>query len=151
MEKQLQFWEAFREYMAENSTIRCHKPQARHWLNHSIGCGDFHLTAIISTRRPETGEPEIRVELGLLGSNAKQHFAALKQRQGEIERGCGALTWHIPKGKNMCKIYARKDTNFLQEELWPQQQQWLRKNLELFHKVFAPMIRIVHTESTTAS
>src|SRR5271169_5968242 len=102
MEEQLDFWTAFRDYMDQNSKVRCLKPQPRHWLNHSIGRADVHLTAIISTKNPVTGEPEIRVELGLLGDKAKRHFAALKQRQEEIERACGMpLTWHNPTGKNM--------------------------------------------------
>jgi hypothetical protein len=48
MEKQLDFWTAFRDYMDQNSKVCCLKPQARHWLNHSIGRADVHLTA---TRR----------------------------------------------------------------------------------------------------
>jgi hypothetical protein len=138
MEKQLDFWNAFRDYMAQNSEIRCHKPQPIHWLNHEIGRGDVHLTAIISTRNLLTGEPEIRVELGLLGVKAKAHFAELEAQREEIERECGLLlTWHDPKSKNMCKIYMSKNTSFLEKNLWSEQRQWLRVNLELFYKVFA--------------
>jgi hypothetical protein len=142
MEKQLDFWNTFRDYMAQNSEIRCHKAQPRQWLNHAIGRGDVHLTAIISTRNSLTGEPEIRVELGLLGDKAKQHFAALEAQQAEIERECGlSLTWHNPKDKNMCKIYVSKNTSFLQEDQWREQQQWLKGNVELFQRVFAPRIQ----------
>ncbi len=144
MKEQLHFWNSYQEYMAKNSGIRCQKPQSRQWMNHSVAWpSDIHLTSIISTRKPGTGEPEIRVELGLLGAKAKQRFSDLEGRREEIERACGThLSWHNPGGKNMCKIYVSKvgGADFLQEKLWPQQQQWLRDNLELFQRVFDPII-----------
>jgi hypothetical protein len=143
METQLRFWNAFREYMANNSTIECQKPQSRQWMNHSTGWpSDIHLTAIISTRKPETGGPEIRVEVGFLGTNGKQRFLAFKQRREEIERAYGApLTWHTPpNGKEMCKVYVSKNTDFRREEMWAGQRQWLRAHVELFQRVFDPVV-----------
>lgn len=99
-----------------------------------------------------TNKPEIRVELTLSGEKAKQHFAALERQREEIEKACGVpLTWHNPTGKNMCRIYTRQDADFLQEELWPQQQRWLKENLELFQRVFAPIIQPIGEEEATSS
>lgn len=148
-QKQLQFWIAFREYMEKNSKIRCQNAYPQHWMNHSIGRTGFHLASIASMWNSATGtsKPEIRVDLILSGEPAKQHFAALERHREEIEGACGLpLTWHNPTGKNMCRIYTRKDADFLQEQLWPQQQQWLRENLELFQRVFAPLIQNLDDE-----
>jgi Domain of unknown function (DUF4268) len=148
-QKQLRFWIAFREYMEKNSAIRCQGAYPQHWMNHSIGRTGFHLASIASTWNSATGtsKPEIRVELTLSGNRAKQRFAALQRRREEIEEACGLpLTWHNPTGKNMCRIYTRKDADFLQEHLWSEQQQWLRENLELFQKVFAPLVQNIDNE-----
>ena len=141
---QLAFWTAFRNYMEEKSSIRCHKAYPQHWMTHSIGKSGIHLSSVASTSNSETNtdDPEIRVELVLDGKNAKQNFTALEKRREEIERAIGApLKWHNPEGKNMCRIYIRTNANFLDSKLWPQQQEWLRDKLETFFKVFAPMVR----------
>ncbi|MBZ5572230.1 MAG: DUF4268 domain-containing protein [Acidobacteriia bacterium] len=148
-QKQLRFWIAFRDYMEKNSKIRCQKAYPQHWMNHSIGRTGFHLASIASmwNSATSTNKPEIRVELTLTGDKAKQHFVALERQREQIEKACGVpLTWHNPTGKNMCRIYTRQDADFLREELWPQQQQWLRETLELFQRVFAPIIQNLDSE-----
>jgi hypothetical protein len=141
---QLRFWTAFREYMEKNSQIRCHKPSTGHWMSHSIGRSGIHLNSIISTWNSVTNRygPEIRVELYFSGANARQHFAAIEQKRELIERAIGSsLTWHNPPGNKQFRIYTRQDADFLNESLWPQQQKWLKDNLELFKNVFSPFIQ----------
>lgn len=141
---QLQFWSAFRDFMAEKSFVRCQKAYPQHWMNHTIGRSGFHLVSIVSTWNSETksNDPEIRVELQLHDRNAKQNFAALEQRREEIEKAIGLpLKWHNPEGKNACRIYTRTNANFLDTNLWPEQHEWLRERLETFHKVFAPIVK----------
>jgi hypothetical protein len=76
------------------------------------------------------------------GNNSKQHYAVLEGKRKEIEDAIGfPLKWHNPEDKNACRIYTRTNANFLDSQLWPQQQEWLRKNLEIFNKVFAPIIK----------
>lgn len=141
---QFEFWLAFREYMEIHSKIRCQKAYPHHWMNHSIGRSGFHLSSVVSVWNSETKtrDPEIRVELVLTDEHAKQHFASLESKHPEIEKAIGAsLTWHNPAGKNMCRIYVRQTADFLNKDLWPQQHDWLREKLELFHKVFGPIIQ----------
>jgi len=141
---QLEFWTAFREYMEEKSSIRCHKAYPQHWMNHPIGKSGIHLSSIVSMWNSETNnnDPEIRVELVLTGKTAKQNYAALEKRQEEIEQAIKLpLKWHNPEGKTMCRIYTRMNANFFDRKLWPQQREWLREKLETFHKVFAPIVR----------
>jgi hypothetical protein len=146
---QLRFWIAFKEFMEKNSTLRCYKPYPQHWMYHSIGAAGFRLVSIASQWSSETGKkgPEIRVELDIHDQNAKQRFAGLEKRRNEIERACGVpLTWHNPERKNACRIFTRQSADFLREDLWPQQHHWLKEKLELFHKVFAPIVQNLDAE-----
>jgi hypothetical protein len=141
---QLHFWTAFKEYMEANSEIRCQKPGPQHWMNHSIGKSGFHMSSIASMWNSDSNsnDPEIRVELTLDGKNSKQQYAILEKGRLEIEGAIGfPLKWHNPEDKNSCRIFTRINADFLDNHLWPQQHEWLRKNLETFHKVFAPIIK----------
>jgi len=141
---QLRFWTAFRAFMESNSHIRCQKAYPQHWMNHSIGRTGIHLTSIASLwdSESDTKNPEIRVELALVGQNAKQHFAALEKSKEQIEKELGfSLVWHNPEDKNACRVYVRQNADFLNPALWPEQHQWLKEKLETFHRVFAPLAR----------
>lgn len=144
---QLRFWIMFKEFMEKNSRIRCQKAYPQHWMNHSIGRSGFHMSSVVSIWNSETKtkDPETRVELVLTGDKAKRNFAALEQKREWIEKTVGApLTWHNPTGKNMCRIYVRQNADFLKDDLWPQQHEWLKDKLELFYKVFAPVMQTLN-------
>ena len=51
------------------------------------------------------------------------------------------LKWHNPEDKTACRIYTRVNANFLDRKLWAQQHDWLRDKLEIFHRVFAPIVK----------
>jgi hypothetical protein len=142
---QLRFWTAFKEYMeSKGSFVRCQKPAPQHWTNHAIGRSGIHLASIISTWDSETNsrDPEIRAELYMDGPNAKQEFATLEKQKDTIEEALSfPLTWRNPENKAMCRLYTRQNADFLNEQLWPQQFEWLRQRLETMHKVFAPIVR----------
>jgi hypothetical protein len=149
---QLQFWIAFKDFLEKNSRIRCQKPYPQHWMYHSIGATGFRLVSIISAWNSETNKKgfETRVEIEMHGESAKSNFAALEKRRAEIEKACGVpLTWHNPQGKNTCRIYTRVNADFTQEHLWPQNQQWLKEKLELFQKVFSPIVQNLDVEEET--
>jgi hypothetical protein len=113
-------------------------------MNHSIGKSGFHMSSIASMWNSDSNsnDPEIRVELTLDGKNSKQQYAILEKGRLEIEGAIGfPLKWHNPEDKNSCRIFTRINADFLDNHLWPQQHEWLRKNLETFHKVFAPIIK----------
>lgn len=147
---QLRFWTAFKEYMEEmGSFVRCQKPLPQHWTNHAIGWSGVHLTSIVSIWNSETNArgPEIRAELYMDGPNAKPEFAALEKQKDTIEKALGfPLTWHNPEHKAMCRLYTRKDADFLNESLWPQHFEWLRQRLETMHRVFAPIVKNLKLE-----
>lgn len=143
---QLEFWTAFRDYMEEKSNIRCQKPSPQHWMVHPIGKSGIHLSSIASMWNSETNcsDPEIRVELVITGKAAKQNYAVFEKRREEIEKAVKLpLKWHNPESKAMCRIYTRTNTDFLSRKLWSQQHEWLREKLETFHRVFAPIIKML--------
>ena len=139
------FWTAFKEFMEEKgSFVRCQKPAPQHWTNHAIGRSGMHLVSIASNVNSETNGkgPEIRVELYLDGPNAKSEFMALENQRESIERALGfPLKWRNPENKAACRISTRKDADFLNESLWPEQFEWLRQRLEVMHRVFAPIVK----------
>ena len=141
---QLRFWIAFKEFMEKNSRIRCQKPYPQNWMYHSIGRSDIRLASVASLWSSESNSktPELRVDLILDGKNAKQHFAALDANRDQIEKGIGfPLVWHNAEGTKSCRVYLRQDADFLNSELWPEQHQWLKENLETFHGVFGPFVK----------
>ncbi|MEW6114428.1 MAG: DUF4268 domain-containing protein [Thermodesulfobacteriota bacterium] len=143
---QLRFWTAFKEYMDANSKIRCQKPAPHHWLNSGIGRSGFHLDSVASYWDSTTNAKgsEIRVDLVITGPQAKEHFAALESERPAIEQELGEkVHWHNPENAQMCRIYVRESADWLDESQWPGQHEWLRKQLELFTKVFKPRIKKV--------
>lgn len=142
--KQLEFWTGFKDYMEEHSSIRCHKPAPQHWMNHSIGRSGFGLTSIASTWSSETqtNNPELRVEFYVSMAEARKYFEILETQKVDIETEIGQpLTWSTTPGKQTCRAYVRRSTNFLDHSQWPEQHEWLRENLEKFHRVFAPRVK----------
>jgi hypothetical protein len=141
---QLKFWTAFKEYMDANSNIRCQKPFPQHWLNSSIGRSGFHLSSIASywDSTTNTKGSEIRVELALDGPNAKEAFLKLEVEKTAIETEIGRpIGWHNPENARSCRIYVQQSADWLNESLWPSQQEWLRRQLELFTKVFQQRVK----------
>jgi|SRR5215469_1159952 len=141
---QLRFWTAFKEYLEKNSQINCQNPLPQSYMNHSIGYSGIHLSSNITTWNSVSNSynPEIRIQLYLTGKNAQQNFALLETKQNEIEHSIGAqLTWHNPAGNKECKIYVRRDADFLNEKLWPEQMNWMKDNLELFKKAFGSIVQ----------
>ncbi len=43
----------------------------------------------------------------------------------------------------MCRIYTRRDADFLDQNGWNEQHEWLRTNLEKLHQVFAARIKLL--------
>jgi len=141
---QLRFWQAFRDYLEQRSAIKCQKPAPKNWLNVSIGKQGTHLSCIASMYDSEAQifQPELRVEMYLKGNHAKENYQVLLSHKEAIEKGIGEpLVWYNPEDAKCCRIYVRCSTNFADETLWPEQHAWLRKYLEIFHKVFSPWIR----------
>jgi hypothetical protein len=142
---QLRFWTAFKEYLeSKASSLQTSKPAPKNWMTHALGRPRFYLSSAISTWSFETNTPnrEIRAELVMNGPSAKREFYALENQKAAIEKALGfPLTWRNPENKAMCRLYTREETDFLDEQLWQEQYEWLRQRLETMRRVFVPIAR----------
>jgi hypothetical protein len=140
---QLRYWTAFRAYMQEKSIVQCEEAKARQWLSFRLGIGGVSIASEISTWNSENGvsEPEIRVDLALWGKRAKARYAILHEKRDKIEQTLGVpVTWYSTETTNSCSVYVRRTADFFSEQLWPEQHQWLKERVELFHRVFLPYV-----------
>lgn len=147
---QLAFWTGYRDYLKVKSTLSCQKPAPQHWTNTSIGRSGAHLASIASTwdseRESYTGE--LRIELSLDDRHSKMYFEQLLKDRTAIEGELGSLIWHNPPHARSCRIYVRKAADITLRTEWPIQFEWLRTNLEAFHRVFAPRVRSLRADET---
>lgn len=142
-EAQLRFWTVYRAYMQQNSTVRCGKAKPGTYLVHRLGRSNAAISSEVATFSPGVGfsGPLICVELELWGEAAKENFASLYEKREEIERSLGAsLTWHNLESNKTCSVYLAQPADYFNEKLWPEQHQWLKTHVELFHRVFLPYI-----------
>jgi hypothetical protein len=146
---QLNFWAAFKTYMEQKgSRVRCQKPLPQHWTNHSIGRSGINLSSIASATSSDANVngSEIRVELVIHDKYSKSYYAQLLEQKEDIERDIGQpAIWHNPTDARVCRIYLRRPADIFNQAAWPDQQEWLRTTLEMFHKVFAPRVRLLET------
>ncbi len=141
---QFEFWTALKSYMDEHTSLRVQKPSYQHWLNLSIGRSGIHLCAITSSWNyvTSTATPEIRVELELTSSQAKQHFAKLEAMKDTLQTKIDLpLTWHNPEESKSAKIFVRRDADFTDRSQWQGQIEWLAKYLKKFTEVFGPVAK----------
>lgn len=141
---QLRYWTAFAEFMKSNNQIRCPRPQAKHWMGHPIGSGRAHISSIASFWDSEknVSGSENRVELCLKGPTHSEWFKHLKTEreaiESEVDQG---LFWYSREEAKMSRVYVRKAADLQDEKCWPEQFEWLRKNLEVFTRVFGPRVK----------
>ena len=141
---QLKFWTIFRDYMEENSFIRCGKPAPHNWTTHAVGRAGFHLQSIASFWDSEANvnKPEIRVELMITSSDADNYFTILEEQKAEIEEEIGLeLKWYNPPNQKQRRIYIRRSADISDNSDWPNQHKWLKEHLELYHKAFSNRIK----------
>jgi hypothetical protein len=88
-------------------------------------------------------DKRIGVALACGGADAHSHFDMLHQDKQAIVAEVGpGLDWFAPAGKKQCRILLRRpDTDPALRDKWPEQLEWLRQKLELFHRVFAPRVK----------
>ncbi len=149
---QLAFWIAFKAYMDDKSKIRCTKPSPSHVMAHPVGRSGFWLNSVASVwdSATSTKTPEIRVDFVIGEAKAKTYYEALERQKDDIERELGfPLVWHNPSNARMCRMYVRRPGDFTSKDEWPALQEWLRQNLELFHKVFSPRVKRLGAPSTS--
>lgn len=144
---QFEFWTEFKNYVEKHSSnLRPQKPGYQHWMNLTIGKTGYHLAAITSSTNYISGgfdAPEVRVELCLNNSSAKDRFAALETQKDAIQGKISLpLYWHKTEAQS-CKVFVRRDGDFTDSAKWTELFEWLLKYLVEFNDVFRPIIQTI--------
>ncbi len=137
----LEYWTGLRNLLEQrNGVIKPIKPWPRNWLGFGIGRSKFRLDASASVR-----DKWICVSLTLRGPDAKPHFHLLEGDRADIEEEIGAeLDWEETEEREQNYIeLSMYDTDLEDRQDWNRQHQWLCDNLEAFHKVFSPRVKVL--------
>lgn len=135
---QQNYWKGLKSYLERNkSIIKMQTPPAQHWTNISIGKSDFSISATVSSR-----DKTIGIWLNILGSNAKENFdklysAGYEKSFDEVNQD---LKWDRMEGRKMCAVILKNTGDFSNTDDWDNQFEWLKTNLEKYHKFFKPII-----------
>lgn len=142
---QLKFWTTFKDYMEKsNSPVKCQTPGPKYWMHHPLGKSGIYLASQISAWNSISNDrtPELSVSLVIRTDRALEQFAALRQRKSEVEAALGfTLRWEDSDARKKSRyVYTQRNADFFNEQLWPEQQLWLKDTLEQFRTVFGLFI-----------
>lgn len=141
-QQQLAFWTAFKEYMEKTSKIRCSPPAPQPWMSHAIGVRGCRLASVAAVWSPETTSGEIRVDFTLDDAKSKLNFSKLQEEKEDIERELDKeLVWYNPPDARVCRVFSRRPADIADRTKWLEYQNWLRRELEDFLRVFEPRAR----------
>jgi len=137
-EKYIPYWQAFKECAEEHSKVlRPMKPLPQYWTNISIGRTGFLLRAMAGMR-----DRYIMVDLVMLTDPDKEQIRALQVHRDRIDGKIPGLIWNEKPGKKESAIEIRKQGEDPNDEAkWPDQHRWMVENLDIMHRLFAPLIR----------
>jgi len=143
---QLEYWSKFRSYLElSKSRLRATKPLPQNWMNFALGRTGFKLDAIASTWNSTTQKSdvgEIRAELSMETSDAKQYFAKLLEKRETIEASIGEpLDWYNPDNAKACRVRLKKSADVTNVADWQSQHEWLKLKLEKMQSVFGPVVK----------
>ena len=136
---QQEYWQALINYLEEHkapdSPLRPRK-KARPIREHQFpaGISEYMFYALADLG----GGSRVGVQFAV--NKGKEYFYALVEQKDAIEGEIGAsLEWYDNPNKKRCTISLfNYDTDPTERAQWPEQHTWFIKNLEAFHRTFAP-------------
>ncbi len=147
---QLDFWAGFGDYAtAAGSTRSIGKPQAQNWMTFGIGRSGLDMSAVAARGDAFGLKPHdhLRVEIVSRGSRGEALYEQLEQRRPEIDAAIGELaTWYRPESGHQYRIYVSRPADVADRDLWPEFYEWLLVKLDLFEKVFRPIVKDLTVE-----
>lgn len=135
--RQLEFWREYKSWAEETQGLRLQDARPQHWLLMTIGRTGFHVSAIITSEKPE-----LRVELTLNSSQAKQQFVALEKHKESVQARVDLpLQWVSSEGTKSAKVYVRQSGDFADQAQRKNHFEWLAKYMKIFRNVFSPLVK----------
>lgn len=137
---QLEYWQQFREFVLENSSIvKPQKPYPCHWMSFGIGTSKAHASGLLNN---QTGLISVCLQINK-GDDRLAIFNLLKQEQDTIEAEVGGeLIWEEKPEKKSSHIIIRNqsfDPN--NKSSWSGANQWMLEKLEKFRTTFGTRIK----------
>lgn len=150
---QLDFWSAFAESLRGRVNFAIPSPRPCHYMRFSAGRSGFSLIAVAARWDQDAYafSGVLRVELTIRRANAQHVFTILAAEKDKIEAEIGEkLSWDNVPEKDRYRIYVRKQADLDDRNAWPQQHEWLKKNLEAFQRVLGPRIKALNLDAVGA-
>jgi len=140
-EFRLEYWTALNEYFKSKGKQifkTDHKPSTNHWMSFSIGKSGIHTSIDIIKK-----DNKIRVGLWFVGEKSKENFDKMIENCGEDIKNNfdGVAVNRMDGAEKTASISIFKETDPTDRTLWNEQHEWMRENLEKFHKYFKPKIQ----------
>lgn len=136
---QLEYWTALSELLSsESKLIKPQKPLPQHWANYAIGKSNFTLIAVVNIR-----DKRLEVHLVIYGQDRIEYYNLLEQQRNQIEKeAMETFKWReLPSNKESHIQLEKLNIDPTNRSDWPNQHEWLKTNLELFHKIFSQRIK----------
>lgn len=146
-----EYWEAFKKFLEEQegNCLLMGKPRSGGSVSFSTGRSGFKLRTVVSSwddAKQAYSGGEIRVELIVEAGDSednRKYLLQLKEKTLAEFSGCEEeLTWLLDSSNTKrSRVYIRKSVDLYNRTEQESQFSWLLKNLELFDKVFRPVIK----------
>jgi hypothetical protein len=135
--QQQRFWEGLRlRLLDRKSPVRPQKAHPQHWASYTLGRAGTGLNACINSQKKT-----VWIEFAFYGPPGKVWFDELFAKKDLIEAQFGEpLDWQRMDARKQSRVALhRANSDFDDENDWPNQYDWLIAKLELFHRVFQPV------------
>ena len=135
-ELQLKYWTEFTAYLHRHDSKLYSLPNPKSCYEIYFGGENAHLVAIINSRGKEN-----RIELYLTGDDARRKYGLLREQcEHEAAKVLGKLEWPEDDCKRQ-KVFVKNEASLEDTTQWPQQFEWMRRNMEAMHRYFAEELK----------
>jgi hypothetical protein len=142
----LEFWTEFKNFMeSSDSKIKCRKPQPQNWMDFSLGKTGIWISTIANAQKGW-----IAIILWIGGTNRENRFNLLKNNyeKSSYEKISKDLIWSKKPQRKNDEVRLKLDSDPSDRSKWPEQNEWLRENLEKFYKFFYDKVNRLDQEES---
>ena len=137
-QQRLEYWNAFNDYAFQNTefakSFNKRKPNTDHWMDFSIGSSACNISVTQIQKRNKVG-------VELYTNDDKEFFKGLYSHKDEVESAMGfALDWRELPERKASRIIVEKDVKFDDQNVWPQQFEYIMDVCMKMKKAFGKYI-----------